>query len=167
MARSNDALEFSLKNIARCGNAFHAGCPGVPVFGTRVLGLSFPGLSPASWPIRFRLTICNSCAIIILCLGRRFLLSLPASAHPKIPLSPLVATLTGTSQKSAKSDLVTPLLSILLLHSFSLFFTHVTLSQSPPSIVAVETLPLPAHLICSHQSRYNQSFEQEGNTCHD
>lgn|SRR5258706_1449145 len=124
-----------------------------------------------AYPISLDYTLHNSCADIILCLSRRFLLSLPASrhspAHPKIPLSPLVATLTGTSQKSAKSDLVTPLLSILLLHSFSLFFTHVTISQPPPSLVVVETLPLPAHLIFGQQSRYNQSFEQEGNTCHD
>src|SRR5258706_9631741 len=87
-----------------------------------------------AYPISLDYTLHNSCADIILCLSRRFLLSLPASphspAHTKIPLSPLVATLTGTSQKKRKersrnSFIVNtaPSLFLSLLHSCNHFAT--------------------------------------------
>ena len=60
--------------------------------------------------------------------------SLTASPHspaqPRIPVSSLFATLTRTSQKSAKSELVTPLFSSNRFHSSSLLF--VTLKQISP-----------------------------------
>src|SRR5579863_3061888 len=77
-------------------------------------------------------------------------LSLTASfhtpAHPKIPLSPLFATLTGNPHKSKKTDPVTPLFSVTRSHSSSLFLTLFPVSPVCPEFAEGPVIDDPLFL---------------------